>query len=62
MDEVKQLKKTLQELYKENDILDLKIRIARAERRKQENLDELERLADPDEPTWKDESRPCPCC
>jgi hypothetical protein len=61
MDEAKKLNKALKELYRENEILDLKIRIARAERKKQENLDELERLADPDEPTWRDECCLCPC-
>lgn len=52
MDEIKKLKKELSELDKENAILDLKIRIARAEKRKQDNESELERLQDPDEPMW----------
>ena len=58
MDEIKRLKKELSELDKENAILDLKIRIARAEKRKQDNESELERLQDPDEPMWPNE---CAC-
>lgn len=58
MDELKQLKKELKELEKENAILDLKIRVARAEKRKQDNESELERLQDPDEPMWPNE---CAC-
>ena len=58
MDEIKKLKKELSELEKENVILDLKIRIARAEKRKQDNESELERLQDPDEPMWPNE---CAC-
>ena len=58
MDEIKKLKKELSELDKENAILDLKIRIARAEKRKQDNESELERLQDPDEPMWPNE---CAC-
>lgn len=58
MDEIKKLKKELSGLAKENAILDLKIRIARAEKRKQDNEAELERLQDPDEPMWANE---CSC-
>ena len=58
MEEIKRLKKELAELDKENAILDLKIRIARAEKRKQDNVTELERLQDPDEPMWPNE---CAC-
>ena len=58
MEELKKLKKELAELDKENAILDLKIRIARAEKRKQDNVTELERLQDPDEPMWPNE---CAC-
>lgn len=58
MDEIKKLKKELLELDRENAILDLKIRIARAEKRKQDNESELERLQDPDEPMWPNE---CAC-
>lgn len=58
MDEIKKLKKELSELDKENAILDLKIRIARAEKRKQDNESELKRLQDPDEPMWPNE---CAC-
>ena len=58
MDDIKKLKIELSELDKENAILDLKIRIARAEKRKQDNESELERLQDPDEPMWPNE---CAC-
>lgn len=58
MDEIKKLKKELSELDKENAILDLKIRIARAKKRKRDNESELERLQDPDEPMWPNE---CAC-
>ncbi|MBO7714763.1 MAG: hypothetical protein J6S85_14390 [Methanobrevibacter sp.] len=62
MEDARQLYKVLKNLQRENEILDLKIKIARAEKKKQENEAELERLEDPSEPAWRDECYSIPCC
>lgn len=59
MEEIKRLNKELEELNRENEILNLKIRIARAQKNKAENEAELERLQDPSEPAYSRESSCC---
>lgn len=62
-EEIKLLRTELEELNLKNQKLDLEIRVERARRWVDEKEVELERLKDPNEPTWPDSLECCsPCC
>lgn len=62
-EEIKLLRSELEELNLKNQKLDLEIRVERARRWVDEKEVELERLKDPNEPTWPDSLERCnPCC
>lgn len=57
--EIKSLREKLTLANMENEKLDVQIRLARAEKAREQNLEELKRLQDPDEPIRKLESCEC---
>ena len=61
--EIKKLREDLEKANLLNQKLDLEIRLARAQRGINEKETELDRLKDPNEPTWPDSLECCsPCC
>ena len=54
--EIKSLREKLALANMENEKLDVQIRLTRAEKAREQNLEELKRLQDPDEPIRKE------CC
>lgn len=61
-EEIKLLRADLEELNLKNQKLDLEIRVERARRWVNEKETELERLKDPNEPTWPDSLECCGPC
>ena len=61
-EEIKLLRADLEELNLRNQKLDLEIRVERARRWVNEKEIELERLRDPNEPTWPDSLECCSPC
>ena len=61
-EEIKLLRSELEELNLKNQKLDLEIRVERARRWLNEKEFELDRLKDPNEPTWPDSLECCSPC
>ena len=61
-EEIKLLRADLEKANLLNQKLDLEIRLARAQRGLDEKEVELERLKDPNEPTWPDSLECCSPC
>ena len=60
--EIKSLREKLALANMENEKLDVQIRLARAEKAREQNLEELKRLQDPDEPKRKENCECIPRC
>lgn len=60
--EIKSLREKLALANMENEKLDVQIRLARAEKAREQNLEELKRLQDPDEPIRKENCECIPRC